>query len=106
MSGRAPAFLEIPSIEGGGWIHNDERETEAIGDRVPGIVVTEIEYFLVTGIFEPDAVATVIEVPAIDARDIADRAVAFRKGGCVPDHEHTLASGEIRDCTAGEVEED
>jgi hypothetical protein len=69
----------IPSVGIGGGIHHHERETEAIGDRVPVVVVGEVES-LVGRVEKPEAFAGVVEVAGESAGDGQPMAVTGREG--------------------------
>src|SRR5437867_12442810 len=76
-----------------------------ISDRIPTVVVREIQNFLTYRIDEPKSITAIVERVSKLAGDIKTGAVAGGEGIGVAHQEHTLTSTQRRHCTPREVKD-
>ena len=90
-----------PGVERGVLVTNDEREALAVGGRIPGVVIGEVEDGFLEGALEVEALAAVVESAGVLAGDVRDRRIAGEEGGGIGDEHHVLAGAEVGDGVGG-----
>ena len=76
--GRAgpPTGLIAPGIEGSVLVYNDERKTDAVSERIPGILVAEIQNRFQQRADEREPFSAVVQTAQIFSGDVRDRGIA------------------------------
>src|SRR5678816_2740491 len=77
VSAGLPVGLLAPGIPGSIFVHDLQREAEAIGDWVPTIVICKIEDLFSGGIQERERFARVVERACVLAGDIENASVCL-----------------------------
>ena len=96
-----PTELVTPGVQRRVFVHDDERKTEAIGDRIPGVVVPEIENGFERAADEGEPLAGVVQTARILAGDVADGRVTRRKCRPVLHEQGGLPRAEGGDAAGG-----
>src|SRR5690349_21043619 len=105
MPARAPALFEVPGAEERGRIYNHQRKPASIGDRIPGIVVAEVEDFFIAPVVEANSLSAIIEFARVNTSDTDGwtASITLRKRGRIFHHEHTFSRSQSGDRTACEI---
>src|SRR5438309_2106730 len=85
-------------------VYDDERKAKPVSDRVPGIVVTEVENFFAHGIEQAQTFARVVEIAGVLAGDRKAAAITGCECSEIFDDQNGLARVKVSDGTAGETE--
>ena len=90
-----PTEPVAPRVERRVLIHDDERKSQAVRDRIPGVFVTEIENRFERAADEREPLAGIVEVAEVFAGDVGDRGIARKKCKAVPDQQDSSARSQI-----------
>ena len=89
---RTPTASERPRDGSGIVINDDQREAEAVGDRMPLVVIAEVEDRFAQSTLQDKAVAIIGEVAGVNAHHGSSRTrVTGVEGKLVLHHDHSLA---------------